>query len=124
MRCISILYIAIRFNGSITETFHPSKGLKQEDAHLPLLYSRYMVLLSSLILEPVSSGFWKDIYYQSSIHVFNMSFADDIVIFGETDVHNVENMLSTIEWFYKISSQMINFSKFEIIEANNLSPDL
>lgn len=53
-----------------------------------------------------------------------MSFADNIVIFGKADLPNVWNMIQTVEWFYEVSGQKINFIKSQVIHVESLSNDV
>lgn len=41
----------------------------------------------------------------------HMSFADDIVIFGEATLPYLRNMLDIVEWFCKALGQWVNFAK-------------
>lgn len=53
-----------------------------------------------------------------------MSFVNDIVIFGEAFMENVQIKLFTIEFFCVLSGQRTNFDKSQVIYPNSLSPEL
>lgn len=53
-----------------------------------------------------------------------MSFAGEIVIFGEASLLNVHNMFSVIDTFCKASCRQINFSKSQVISTNNIPTNL
>lgn len=53
-----------------------------------------------------------------------MIFVDDIVIFRETSLFNIQYMLKVIEDFWQGSSQQINVAKSQSIRPENLSHEI
>lgn len=100
-----------------------------EDCDKGTFFHRYfnlcMVQLAKLISKSTHNGFWKDIYFQSTnLHLSNIFFADDMVVFREISLPNVQNMLDTIDSFCQCSGQRIKFSRSQLIASDNLSPEL
>lgn len=122
MKRITTTSIAIRYNGCTLEYFQASRGLI-----FPLIFNLCMAKLSMHIDEAVSRGHWQDIFYQSTnLHLSNISYVDDVVIFGEAEANliNIQHMLNTIENFCQASRQRINFTKCHIIVTNNIPAEL
>lgn len=104
MRYITTTTMAIKFNGYTSQSFRPARGLRQEDLLSPLVFKLCMVILSEFIKETCSQGRWKAIHFNNHFPVIShMTFADDIVIFREIDLHNIQSMINTIEWFCQAS---------------------
>lgn len=116
--------IVVTFNGCTTEYFHLSHGMRQGDPLSSLILNFGMTKLSMLILEVVSNGKWQDVFFHANTHISNMSFDDDVVIFGKASLGNIYNMLNTIDQFYQASGQRISFAKSQIISTDNLPPEL
>lgn len=53
-----------------------------------------------------------------------MTFADDIVIFGEVILNNIQSMIRIVEKFCEAFGQRINFVKSQVICCDNLSFDV
>lgn len=100
MKCITSVSIAIHFNSCQTEYFKPSRGLCQGDPLSSLIFNLCMAQLSLLISYAASKRKWDDVFYQSTnLRISNMSFADDIVIFGLANLKNVKGMLRMANLF-------------------------
>lgn len=65
--------------------------------------------LFALIISPLACLIW---------------YADDIVIFGETSLTNVQSMLNVVEHFCTISGQSNSYSKSQIIFSKPLPSDI
>lgn len=84
-----------------------------------------MARLSFLIEEATFREGWQDICFQSTnLNLSNISFADDMVIFGQANINNVRNMLQMINTSCKASGQRINFTKSRVIASEVLCSDL
>lgn len=79
----------------------------------------------SLYQKSCAKGKWKPFFYKNSINPISyMSFPYDIVIFRKASIENVQNMLHTIEEFYLISGQNINFNKSQVICVEPFNQDI
>lgn len=109
-KCISFTSLSICFYGYTSQYLSPAGGLRQDDPMSPLLLNLCISILSRLIRQACNSGNRKDVYYHQDFpHISHMSFVDDIVIFGEADLHNIQNIFDIVEHFCDISEHKINF---------------
>lgn len=53
-----------------------------------------------------------------------MAIADDIVIFGEATLPNIQHMVQVIEDIFHASGQQINFAKSQIFYLKGLDQDI
>lgn len=70
-------------------------------------------------------GFEKDLNFEvGNLNISDMSLADDMVIFWEATLQNVQNMLHVIDQFCVASGQRINFAKSQVIVSDKLPKNL
>lgn len=125
MKCVSTASYSIRFNGITMESCIPSKGLRQGYPTSPLLFNLCIQFLSEVINLEASRGSWKALKFNNQDpHISHMAFADDIVIFGEATLSNIQFMINLVEYFCHFSGQRINFLKSQVICPANLSPEV
>lgn len=123
MNCVSTASIRIRYNGYCTAPFSPSGGIRQGDPMSPILFNLCMSMFAGLIRQASLSGMWLPLYYNNSdMTISHMSFADDVVIFGETSLPNIKSMLAVVGRSFLCSCQRINYRKSQVVCANNLDP--
>ena len=83
--CISTVKFSILINGSPSDLFGSSRGLRQGDPLSPLLFDIVMEVLSRMLDVAVSAGQFSDFSVGStagsSMMVFHLLFADDTLIF-------------------------------------------
>lgn len=80
-----------------------------------------MISLTLHINDVVDREVCKDVFFQlTNLHISNIYFADDMVIFGLAKTNNVRNILRVIEEFCLVSRQCTNFSKSWIICSNGI----
>ncbi|CAN1324339.1 Uncharacterized mitochondrial protein AtMg01250 [Linum perenne] len=84
MSCISSSNFQIWWNGSCSDSFTPSRGLRQGCPLSPYLFTLCIERLSRMILSAVGFGYWKPIILAKGgpplSHYF---FADDLILFGK-----------------------------------------
>lgn len=108
--------IAIKFNGISFESFKPSRGLRQGDPISHFLFNMCINSLSDEIKSESIRGNWKGLTFNNqNINLSHMAFVDDIVLFGEAILDNVQTMLRVVGSFCDLSGQKINFLKFQVI---------
>ena len=61
MSCVSLTIISILFNGSMMDSFKPSRGIRQGDPLFPYLFILCMEYLGSLINKECIEGDWAPI---------------------------------------------------------------
>lgn len=114
------LLILVLCNRKISQPFLPRRGLRQRDPLSPLLFVICCSGLSALISKYLQHGKWKDIYFgHNSPWLTHITFADNIVLFGEAPVSNTRNIRSVLTSFCSGSGQQVNVDKSFIIAPCN-----
>lgn len=77
----------------------------------PAIFVRYLEKLSKMISLQVSSGGWKGIRLDSYGPVLShLCFADDMVLFSEASIDQVEVIQDCLTRFCEASGQRVSFS--------------
>lgn len=97
-QCISSTSFSVLLNGSPTEFYKPTRGLRQGDPLSPYLFLICIESLSRTILKAESMGQIKGI--KISRHappVSHLLFADDCIIFGKANAQTCHNLVKLLE---------------------------
>lgn len=106
-------------NGSPSNNFHPSRGLKQGDPLSPFLFILAAEGLNSLISASKEVGLFKGIKIgRGSLSLTHLQYADDSIIIGVTCWENIAAVKSILKWFELISGLQINFQKSVLFCVN------
>nr|XP_017256449.1 PREDICTED: uncharacterized protein LOC108226007 [Daucus carota subsp. sativus] len=107
--------VSILVNGSPTDEFHPTRGLRQGDPLSPLLFNLIGEALSCLLKSAHNSGLFNGVsvagYPEKISH---LQFADDIILFVANDSHSVRGIKATLKIFEVISGLKINYGKSKL----------
>ncbi|KAK4271434.1 hypothetical protein QN277_020133 [Acacia crassicarpa] len=115
INCVSSVSYNVLWNGSLTEFFHPLRGIRQGDPLSPLLFVLCMDKLSHLISDEVESGIWKPIFTsRGGSSVSHLMFADDLLLFGVATETQVLCMMSCVQRFMDVSGGKVNTAKSSV----------
>lgn len=118
---ISTPSMSILLNGTPTETFKPSHGLRQGD---PLSLFFFIIAedgLGRLIKAIVNSGKLKGLrLWGEELTITHQQFLDDVMMYSQSNLKEVKKLLEILEEFTKASGTKINKDKIEIIFFNTL----
>ncbi|GJX45828.1 RNA-directed DNA polymerase, eukaryota [Tanacetum coccineum] len=106
---------ALVINGSPTEEFQFSKGLKQGDPLSPFLFILIMESLHLSFQRVVDAGMFKGFKLGTSVNISHMFYADDAVFVGQWCESNISTLVHVLECFYRASGLRINMSKSKIM---------
>ncbi|RYR24105.1 hypothetical protein Ahy_B02g057597 isoform A [Arachis hypogaea] len=113
----------VLWNGNKTETFYPTRGIRQGDPLSPYLFVICMDKLSQYIEQGVDEGFWSPfIFRKNGINLSHLMFADDLLLFAEATNEQIENITETMEAFCKVTNLKINTAKSSIVFSKNTDP--
>lgn len=115
MNCICSPSISVLWNGEITDSFKPSRGIRQGDPLSPYIFVLCMERLSILIGEQVVSGCWKPIKMGRDFDIFHIFYADDVLLFGQASQENGEVIQGVLNRFGEESGLRVNLSKSSLI---------
>lgn len=122
--CISSTSFNILWNGDRTDPFCYSRGIRQGDPLSPYLFVLCMDRLSHIISEKVSSGMWKPMRAgRNGPLISHLMFTDDLLLFAEADVNQMDCVLDCLNKFGNLSGQKVSTQKTKIIFSKNVSQD-
>lgn len=124
MNCVESSRMAILWNGEPMEWFRPTRGIRQGDAMSPFLFALCIERLSHIIGKSVLDGRWKGIQVtRNSLIISHLLFADDMVLFSEVNMEQINVIKDFLENFSKLSGQRVNFHKSSIFFSPHVEED-
>lgn len=125
MSCITTSSIAILINGTKTDFFEPSRGIRQGDPISPYIFIICMERLSRMIDEAIVAHSWTPISIsKSGPKISHLFFADDLTLFARADSNNCNTIASILHTFCEISGQKLNLSKSRVLFSRNCSQEM
>ena len=110
--CLSSARISILVNGSPTNEFSPTRGLRQGDPLSPFLFNVAAEALNVLIERAVQLGLVKGVEVGvDKTRVSHLQFADDTILFCDGNLEEVSNFKMILRCFEVMSGLRINFHK-------------
>ena len=117
--CISTVKFSYLINGSPSDFFGSSRGLRQGDPLSPLLFDIVMEALSHMLDVAVSAGQFSDFSMGStagsSVMVSHLLFADDTLIFCDAEPSQITNLRAILTRFEEVLRLHINLGKSELV---------
>ncbi|CAN1162622.1 Putative ribonuclease H protein At1g65750 [Linum perenne] len=121
-QCISTPTFQVQWNGGCSESFTPSRGLRQGCPLSPYLFTLCLERLSSLIQDSVRTGDWQPVSLtRGGTKLTHMFFADDLVLFGYASVQQAAIINQVLERFSEASGQEISREKSRIHFSKNVN---
>ncbi|KAG9444848.1 hypothetical protein H6P81_016188 [Aristolochia fimbriata] len=114
--CVENASFSLLVNGGVFGHFGSSRGLRQGDPLSPFLFNIMGEGLTSLVKAALEVGWLTNVLPEGLIP--SSQFADDIIIFGEGTLDQVEKWKSVITLFEFGSGQKVNWSKTKVFEFN------
>lgn len=125
MQCVSGPTMNLLWNGEKTETFRPSRGLRQGDPISPYLFVLCMERLCHLIGKSIVDKKWKPIKLsRGGPELSHVCFADDLILFAEASVAQIRIIRGVLETFCTASGQKVSLEKSKIFFSDNVSREL
>lgn len=115
MSCITSASISVLWNGQITDSFLPSRGIRQGDPLSPYIFVLCLERLSHMIEGKVASKLWKPLRISKDVSISHLFYADDVFLFGAASISNIDVMLQCLHDFGKTSGLIVNFAKSSLI---------
>ena len=119
MCCISTVKFFILINGSSSNFFGSSRGIRQGDPLSPLLFDIFMEGLSCMLDVAATtsqfSGFSVGNMAGNSVMVSHLLFANDTLIFCDANPTQIASLRAILARFEKVSALRINLEKFELV---------
>ena len=119
--CILSTSMNILWNGECTGEFNPRRGIRQGDPLSPYLFVLCVERLSHLIQLVVDNGLWKPIIIaREGPPIMHLCFADDLFIFVEASMQQVEIIKHCLQVFENSSGQKVSQEKTMIYFSQNI----
>ncbi|KAL4385916.1 hypothetical protein GQ457_09G028800 [Hibiscus cannabinus] len=117
--CISIVFISVLVNGSPTNPFNISHGMRQGCPLSPLLFNIIAEALSSLFRKAASLGLFSSIRIgNSSAGLSHLQFADDLIVFCGASETEIKNVVRLLRGFEVASGLKLNLKKSKLLGIN------
>ena len=124
MSCFSTVSTSVLFNGGMTETIQPSRGIQQGDLLSPYIFILYIDFLGQLIEEKVSKKLWNPVKASRNGPSFShLFFADDLVLFAKANQANCMTIREVMDTFCRKSRQSMSESKSRVYFSPNIDMD-
>jgi len=112
-------------NGSPTEEFKPSRGLRQDDPLAPFLFLVVVEGLVGLVRQDVKTNMLSGLKIgRKEVEMSFLQYANDILFLCENSLTNVVTLKAILRGFEVVSGLKINFHKSKLTGINVLSSDI
>lgn len=113
-RLRNVTYTPI-INRKKTESFTPSKGIRQGDPLSPYIFILTMELITHLINNEINNKNWTPYkFINKPPHISHLLFADDILLFAKANKKSIDNIYNVITTFSTLSGLNLNLSKSKV----------
>ncbi|GKV50907.1 hypothetical protein SLEP1_g57586 [Rubroshorea leprosula] len=114
--CLASSSVSVLINGSPTNQFPVSKGIRQGDPLSPFLFLIVAEGLNGLVSSAVEKQLYKGVVVgNEGVSVSHLQFADDTIFFGEASEDNIGVIKSIMRTFELVSGLKINFGKSQLM---------
>lgn len=121
MACVSTIQFTLLVNGSITQNFNPSKGLRQGDLLSPYLFLMCSNILSLALIKAEENQDLKDVKLgRNGLSFTHLLFVDDSLLFFRKDDKSLEAIKRILSWYCSISRQCVNLCKSDLYCSPNM----
>ncbi|CAL1361249.1 unnamed protein product [Linum trigynum] len=121
MKCVTSVTYSILVNGHKSDTFSPSRGLRQGDPLSPYLFLLCAEGLTSLVKKTEEEGNLHGIQMRKKAPTISrLLFADDCVIFGRAVLKECDQLKDILKIYANEYGQLVNFSKSELSFSKNV----
>lgn len=119
--CISTASMSINWNGSNTDQFSSTRGLRQGDPISPYLFVLSLERLGHKIQQAVHEGSWKALPFgRQGPKISHLFFADDLVLVAEASMDQVGVIRDILDEFCAASGQKVNLGKSQVFFLDNV----
>ncbi|XP_061969939.1 uncharacterized protein LOC133692808 [Populus nigra] len=115
-KCIETASLSVLWNGKISEIFTSTRGIRQGDPLSPYILVLCLERLSQLIQKAVDAGSWRPFgVNREGPNILHLFFADDILLFAEATVGQMDTILECLNYFCAISGQKVSAAKTKLV---------
>eukprot|EP00253_Pinus_taeda_P016597 PITA_16597 len=118
MNLISSPCFSVLLNGSPSQPFHSSRGIRQADSLSPFIFVLMAEGLSRLLHHAITSQTIKGIVLHRLSPLSHQQFVDDTMLFGHPSFAEAKSFKAMLELFSEASGTSINASKSQLFFFN------
>jgi len=123
--CLESATVSVLVNGSPTDEFIPSRGLRQGDPLAPFLFLVVAEGLAGLVRQAVKAQLLSELKIgRKEVELSLLQFADDTLFLCEDSYVNVVTLKAILRGFELALGLKINFNKSKLASINVLSRDI
>ncbi|XP_035838173.1 uncharacterized protein LOC118485810 [Helianthus annuus] len=112
MSIVSSARASVLVNGSPTQEFTCSRGLRQGDPLSPFLFVLAMEALTGIMKKACDTGVFKGLGLSANgVSISHFLYADDVVFVGDWSYDNMINLKRLLRCFYLSSGLKVNLKK-------------
>ena len=120
MQCVSTVEYRVRINAEESESFKPTRGLRQGDPLSPYLFLLCTEGLTSLLSHAVWSDELKGVQVcRDAPTISNLLFADDSLILMRVDTLNATSLKNALDLYCASSGQLVSDAKSSVFFSPN-----
>ncbi|GLT31149.1 hypothetical protein SLA2020_059080 [Shorea laevis] len=120
MTCVRTVRYSILVNGSLTEEFTPSRGLRHGDPLSPFLFLFCAEGLSSMLSNAMQTrALQGSKVCRGGPQLSHLFFADDSLLFGTATEKEALTLVTLLQQYRAVSRQQINLAKSSIFFSCN-----
>uniref|UniRef100_A0A803QGM3 Reverse transcriptase domain-containing protein n=1 Tax=Cannabis sativa TaxID=3483 RepID=A0A803QGM3_CANSA len=124
MRCLSTVQFRLSINGSLTDTFHSTRGIRQGDPLSPYLFLLIAEGLSAAIrLQETNAHFSGIQICRGAQPLSHLLFADDSMVFTPVHSRASDSLNVILDLYNKATGQLVNRDKSSILFSPNTFAD-
>ena len=121
MKCVKKVTYSLIINGKPSNSFSPSRGLRQGDPLSPYLFLFVVDVLSRSLQRGMLSGLIKGIRIGRHCPTLShLLFADDSLFFLKADKENCMRAIQKIQEYCKAFGQKVNLEKSCVVFTGNV----
>ncbi|KAM0029767.1 putative RNA-directed DNA polymerase [Helianthus debilis subsp. tardiflorus] len=112
MSIVTSVRASVLVNGSPTQEFPCSRGLRQGDPLSPFLFVLAMEALTGIMKQACNIGIFKGLGLSpNGVPISHFLYADDVIFVGEWSFNNLINLKRLLRCFYLSSGLKVNLKK-------------
>ena len=125
MSCVSSIRFSIRFNGVLTDSFTPTRGLRQGDPLSPYLFLFVADALSMALQNETRNGNLEELKItRAAPGISHLLFADDALLFFKANDSQARRVKEVIGKFERGTGQLLSPTKCSILTRESLSQEV
>lgn len=125
MSCVSSVRFSICFNGVLTDSFAPTRGLRQGDPLSPYLFLFAADALSMTLQQEIESSNLEELKItRAAPGISHLLFADDALLFFKANADQARRVKEVIRSFELGTGQLLSPTKCSLLARESVSPEV